>query len=255
MTNEQKCPACGADVASGAPFCQQCGWEMKTFASTRSDYYTQEQQRLKVAKAFVEKQHTTNTATQKALGEARQKLTATEAQLSDVRRSLDEAKRLLSDKTREADQARKETDAARKEADTARKNAETARSEADDLRRKLQRAQATPPPATGGLTGVVCVKNLSTEALSFMPVLSGRHTYGAAPDAGAHHQIKLRLRGHDLPQQLFAVWTVNDRLAIADLSGGQLRHGGSALPASGLYADANTVITYAGVLEIRIAKV
>ncbi len=256
MNKELKCPVCSGDVESGAPFCKHCGWELKVYATAQSAYYVQEQQRLKVAQAFVAAEQTAARALQKRLndtdrlleavrqesdgqklrleeltqqlGQARQELTQTEAQLATVNGTLEDTRRQLLDTTAEAEQARRE---------------------ADDLRRQLQQAAAA-----GGLTGVVCLKNLNTEALCFIPVLDGRHTYGAAPDSGAHHQIRMRLRGHDMPQLMFAVWRTDGRMALSDLSG-RLRHGGSPLPASGLYMDGNTTVVFDDVLEIRVAQV
>lgn len=266
--NRKMCPICGEENDLSSQYCHTCGWEFKEFPSTNSPYFLQEKKREEISKSHIErllsdiegkkkyiakiqgdleksrktvteKQNELET-TQKNLKRASKRIEELEANNKNLNDSKDKISKKLTETANLLEATRKELEIAQKE-----------------LKELRNRPQPIPTDTTYPTTlkGVVCVKNISSEALCYLPIYDGVHTYGNAPDSNGHHQIKLRIRGAVIPEKLFSIQFRNDRITVQDLSKGQLTSNGVQIPVNGVYVDANTKLFFQDILEIHISKI
>lgn len=266
--NRKMCPICGVGNDLSSPYCHTCGWEFKEFPSTSSTYFLQEKKRKEISKSHIERllsdiegKKNYIAKIQGDLEKSRKTVTEKQNELETAQKNLKRASKRIEELETNIKNLNDSKDKiSKKLTDTAnlleatRKELEIAQKELKELRNKPRPIPAnTAYPTT--LKGVVCVKNMASEALCYLPIFDGVHTYGTAPDGNGHHQIKLRIRGTVIPEKLFSVQFRNDRITVLDLSKGQLTSNGVQIPANGIYVDANTKLFLQDILEIHISKI
>lgn len=266
--NNKICPICGAENLVSSSYCFTCGWEFKEFPSTNSPYIIQEKRRKEISKSFIERiladserKKNTITKIQDELDRTKNTVCDKQQELDNIQKDLKRASKTIEEQEiyiksikDSKDQVSKKLTESLTELDKAKKDLEITKKELENLRNKPQPIPATTSSATT-LKGIVCVKNLGSEALCYLPVYEGVQSYGTAPESNGHHQIKMRIRGLNIPDMLFTVQFRNDRIVVQDLSKGLLTYNGMQIPSKGIYVDANTKIFLQDILEIHISKI
>lgn len=266
--NNKICPICGAENRNSSSYCFTCGWEFKEFPSTNSPYIIQERKRKEISKSYIERiladserKKNTITKIQEELDRAKKTVCEKLKELDNVQKNLKRANKSIEEQELNIktlkdskDKVCKKLTETSTELDKVKNDLEITKKELENLRNNPQPIPAATSSATT-LKGVVCMKNLGSEALCYLPVYEGVQSYGMAPESNGHHQIKMRIRGINIPDMLFTVQFRNDRIVVQDLSKGLLTYNGMQISANGIYVDANTKIFLQDILEIHISKI
>ena len=237
------CPVCGAESLASQPYCTECGCEFKTLDNVSDAYRSEENERMKIAKSFIDNLRAENNDADATLDGILKNINTAENQMKEGN---------VLDAGKDSDIVKQQ-----QELDSATKLSSELKEKLEQNKNKLKTVQDDYQKSLVDLSpyaGFVYIKNLRNNYVCVSPIFDGYNSYGSAPNKDNHHKIDINIQDVEIPDVLFKL---TKDFALYDTSGGKLFRGSFDL-SKGLYVSPGTPVFLRqndeNILEFRFVK-